>query len=80
MTSDALQALLGWSLVINYGFLMLWFLFFTLGQQWMLALHRQWFKLTVEQFDAANELCVGFYKIGIILLNLRPYVALKFFI
>jgi hypothetical protein len=40
-----------WCAVINYGILLVWFLFFTLAHDWMYQFHGRWFHLSVEQFD-----------------------------
>ena len=39
-------------------------------------LNKRWFRLGVEHFDAINFAGIAFYKIGIILLNLVPLIAL----
>jgi hypothetical protein len=65
-----------WCAVINYGVLLCWFLFFVLAHDWMLRLHGRWFRIPVEQFDAIHYATMAIYKIGIILFNLVPYVAL----
>lgn len=40
-------------------------------------MHRRWFNLSVETFDAIHYGGLAVYKIGIILLNLVPLVALS---
>jgi len=80
MTHELMQAFLGWCFAVNYGVLFVWFLCFTLGHDWLFALHSRWFKLSVELFDAINYLCMGFYKLSIILFNLTPYLVLKYLI
>jgi hypothetical protein len=37
----------------------------------------KWFKLTVERFDAIHYAGMAFFKIGIFLLNIVPYLALR---
>ena len=63
--------------VINYGLLLIWFLFFTLAHDWSYRITGRWFRLSVEQFDAMNYIGMALFKIGIILFNLVPYVALR---
>jgi uncharacterized protein DUF6868 len=65
-----------WCAVINYGILLVWFLFFMLAHDWMYQFHGRWFHLSVEQFDMLHYAGMSIYKIGIILLNLVPYIAL----
>ena len=62
--------------IINYGILLVWFLFFILAHDWMYQLHGGWFHLSVEQFDVLHYAGMAIFKIGIILLNLVPYIAL----
>jgi hypothetical protein len=38
--------------------------------------HGRWFRLSVEQFDMLHYAGMSIFKIGIILLNLVPYIAL----
>jgi uncharacterized protein DUF6868 len=52
----------------NYGVLLVWFLVFRLAHDWIYRLHGQWFPMPVEQFNAL--------RIGVLLFNLVPYVAL----
>ena len=77
MTLETIRDALGWCAVINIGILMLWFLFFAFAHDWMFRLHSRWFKLTVEQFDAIHYLGMAVFKIGFLLLNLVPYLALR---
>ena len=72
-----LRDVLLWCAVINYGILLVWFLLFILAHDWMHRLHGRWFRLSVEQFDALHYAGMGIFKLGIILLNLVPYIALR---
>ena len=71
------RAFLLWCTVINYGVLLVWWLFFLLAHDWMYGLHGLWFHLPVEQFDALHYAGMALYKIGILLFNLVPYLALR---
>jgi hypothetical protein len=62
--------------VINYGILLVWFLFFVLAHDWMYLMHGRWFRLSVEQFDVLHYAGMSIFKLGILLLNLVPYIAL----
>jgi hypothetical protein len=77
MSIDTLRNALLWCALINYGVLFVWFLFFIFAHDWMHRLHARWFRLSVEQFDALHYAGMAVYKIGIILFNLVPYVALR---
>jgi hypothetical protein len=66
-----------WCAVINYGILLVWFLFFILAHDWMYLFHGRWFRLSVEQFDMLHYGAMAIFKLGIIMLNLVPCIALR---
>jgi len=76
MSLEVLRSFLLWSTVINYGILLVWFLFFTFARDWIQRFHGRWFRLSGEQFDALHYAGMSVYKIGILLFSLVPYVAL----
>jgi hypothetical protein len=73
---EVVRKTLLWCAAINYGILLVWFLFFILAHDWLFLLHSQWFRLTVEQFDTLHYAGMSIYKLGILLLNIVPYFAL----
>lgn len=73
MARDALL----WCAIINYGVLVVWWLFFLLAHEWMYGLHGRWFHLSVDQFDTVHYAGMALYKIGILLFILVPYIALR---
>jgi len=77
MTTDRIREVLLWCLGLNYAVLLLWFGAFVLAHDGMYRLHRRWFTLSVETFDAVHYAGLAAYKIGILLLNLVPLVALS---
>jgi hypothetical protein len=77
MSIDVVRNALLWSTVINYLVLVVWFLLYVLTHQWLYRLCARWFHLTAEQFDAINFACITLYKVGILLFNLGPYIALR---
>ena len=77
MSIAIVRKVLLWCAVINYGVLLVWFLFFLLARDWMYGLHSQWFHLSREQFDALHYVGMALYKIGILLFNLVPYITLR---
>lgn len=76
MTINLLKDLLLWSLLINYGLLLLWVGLFTFAHGWLFGLHGRWFRLSEEAFNMVHYAAMAFFKLAIIVLNLTPLVAL----
>ena len=76
MDLDAIKEFLLYSLAFNYAILILWFGVFSLAHDWMYRLHSRWFNLSAQSFDALHYAAMAVYKIGIIMLNITPLVAL----
>jgi hypothetical protein len=74
---DVLRNVLLWCTVVNYVALLLWVLLYLLPHEWLYRLWVRWFRLTPEQFDAINFAGITLYKVGILLFNLVPYIALR---
>ena len=77
MSAESAQDFLLWCIVVNYGILLLWFLVFWFGHDWIFKLHSRWFQMSKERFDSIHYACMAVYKVGILLFNLGPYVALR---
>ena len=77
MSVDIVRNFLLWCTVINYVLLVIWFLLYVLPHEWLYRIWGRWFRLTAEQFDAVNFAGIAFYKLGILLFNLVPYLALR---
>ena len=77
MSIDMLRDAFLWCAVINYGVLLVWFLFFIMGRGFMHRLHSRWFQLSRQQFDIVHYAGMAIFKLGIILLNVVPYIALR---
>ena len=77
MYVEMVSDFLFWCAVANYAILLIWFAGFTLAHDEIYRLHSKWFRLTREQFDALNYALMGFFKIGILLLNVAPCIALR---
>ena len=78
MNSDFLFRFLLCSLAINYAILLTWFVAFVAARNWLRALHGRWFRLSDPAFDAIHYGGMAVYKIGILLFNLVPLLALHF--
>ncbi|WPU54966.1 hypothetical protein SQW19_11475 [Stenotrophomonas acidaminiphila] len=76
MDSDFLCRFLLWSLAFNYAVLLAWFLAFVTARDALRRLHGRWFALPDASFDAIHYGGMAAYKIGILLFNLAPLVAL----
>lgn len=76
MDLETLRTVLLWCTLLNYGVLLLWFMVLKLARPWLRQLHGRWFSLSEAQFDAIHYGLMGVYKLGILLLNLIPCVAL----
>jgi hypothetical protein len=75
VTTNEIKHILLWCVGLNYAVLFIWFGVFVFAHDWMFRLHVRWFKLSVETFDAMHYAGLSVYKIGIILLNLVPLMA-----
>jgi hypothetical protein len=76
MNDDLWSRFLLSSLLINYIILMIWFLAFIFARNWMKQVHGKWFQLSDTTFDAIHYGGMAIYKIGILLLNLVPFLFL----
>ncbi|WP_425919212.1 DUF6868 family protein [Acinetobacter sp. TSRC1-2] len=66
------------SVLINYIILMIWFLAIIFARDWIKQVHGKWFNLSDATFDAIHYGGMAIYKIGILLFNLVPLIALYF--
>jgi hypothetical protein len=76
MSMEMVRSALLWCTVVNYALLLIWFLLYVLARGWLYRIWGRWFHLTAEQFDALNFGGILLHKLGIILFNLAPLVAL----
>lgn len=76
MTANEIKEFLLWCIGINYGILCLWFGAFWVSHDQIYRLHNRWFKLSIETFDAIHYSGMAIYKVGVLLFNVAPLVAL----
>jgi uncharacterized protein DUF6868 len=76
MSVELVRSFLMWCTIINYGILLVWFLVFSRAHDWIHRFHGRWFRLSSDQFDALNYAGTSMFKIGIMLFNLVPCIAL----
>lgn len=77
MTLESVRAVLAWCTVINLVLFIWWFLFFALAHDWMYRFHGKWFKISAEKFDTLHYAGMALFKMGILLFNLVPYLAMR---
>jgi hypothetical protein len=77
MSTEVARNFLLWATVIDYGTMMIWLLCFVFAHDWMYDIHGRWFRLSRDQFDALHYGGMSVFKIGIILFNLVPLLALS---
>lgn len=76
MSLDLAQSFFGWCTVFDYAFLLVWYVGFVLAHDVVYRLHRRWFALTEERFDAIHYAGMAIFKVGTVLFALVPWLAL----
>lgn len=76
MGIQVLKAFLGWCLVINFGVLLVWLLFLTLGRDFVRSRHRRWFDIPKPAFEQMQYAGMALYKMATLMFNAVPYIAL----
>lgn len=77
MSVDTIKDVLLWCAIVNYGLVLAWFLPIALARERLYGLWGRWFRLSAEQFDALSFSGMAIYKVGILLFNVVPYIALS---
>ncbi len=78
MNIETIRDALLYCTVMNFALLALWGLLYQLPHEWWYRAVGRIFRLSAAQFDTVNYAGIVFYKIGILLFNLIPYLALRF--
>ena len=76
MSVEWVRNVLFWCMVLNVVILWTWLLAFVLAHDSMHRVHGRWFHLSREHFDALHYGGMAIYKVGIILFNVVPWIAL----
>lgn len=76
MSAIEIERVLLYSALMNYAILFIWFGAFVFIHEWMYRLHTRWFKISTESFDAVHYGAMAVYKLGILLFNLMPMIAI----
>jgi hypothetical protein len=74
---DPLLDFLFWSAVINLVLLLVSFLAFTLGRDFVYKFHGKWYDIRKDEFNAIIYSGMLFYKICILFFNIVPYIVLR---
>jgi len=76
MSIQLLRQFLLTCFIINYSLLIIWFLIIVFAREWFYGLSRRWFHVSNEQIELANYVLISLYKLGILLFNVIPWIAL----
>jgi len=76
MDLELARSFLLWCTVLNVGFALLWFLLLVFLRDWVHRVHGRWFSMSREQFDRIHYTALVRYRLGILLFNLVPLIAL----
>ena len=76
-TIDFIAAILGWSMVFNYGLLLVWMMFLMSARLWTYQLHNRWFNISDQEFGVAHYRGMMQFKLAILLFNMAPYLAIR---
>ena len=68
---------LGWCGVINVGLLLSWAMIFAFAPGMVFRTHGKWYKLAEERMSEIHYSGMLFFKLGIFLFNIVPYLALR---
>ena len=74
---ETLRSMLAWCTLINFVILLIWGILLRWTHDWVYGIHGRWFRMSVERFDAIHYGAVTAFKMGVILFNLVPYIALR---
>jgi hypothetical protein len=77
MTVETLRHFFAWCAVINFAMLMLWFFLYLAAHSWMTGLAQRFFNMSAEKYDSMSCKGMLFYKLGIFMFNIAPYLALR---
>ncbi len=65
-----------WCTIINYAILIIWFAALLFAGNFLFRLYSRWFELTRVQVNLMMYGAMALYKMGVLLLNAVPLIAL----
>ena len=77
MSIENVLAVLGWSMVINFGILFVWVLAMKLMPDLTYRTQTLVTSISREEFDRVMYTMMGHYKIAMLVTHFGPYVALR---
>jgi len=77
MTVHDVLAVLGWSMLINFGILLVWGLSMILAPDFTYRLQSLVTSISREDFDRVMYTLMGQYKLALLLTHFGPYVAIR---
>ena len=77
MNLEIVQSVLGWSALINYLLLTIWFVVYWCCAERIYQLHSRWFTLSREQFAGIHYAGMAILKIQTFMLFLAPWLAMS---
>jgi len=77
MSLEILRTFFMWCSIINYSVLILWFVLFAFAYDGLKGFSEVLFRRRIEHFDAIHVLAMAFFKGGVILFNVVPWIALS---
>lgn len=66
-----------WSFLMGVALLMIWFLFFAFGVEWVYSVQSRWFDMGKSSFYIINYCGMGLLKLSLIVFFLFPYLAIR---
>ena len=79
MDIETLRSFLAWCSTFNLILLILWWLGFAVGGDWIRSMHGKWFELSRESIDKIHYAGMAFFKMLVLMFNVVPYLVLRFF-
>jgi len=74
---ETLAKILIRSFLLGLAFLLIWFLFYLFGPNWMDKINAKWFDIGKRDFHLINYYGMGFVKLSILVGFFFPYLSLR---
>ena len=71
------SSILGRSILIAWGILLYWFVAIAVAGDTVYKWHSKFYKISREDFEKVNYLCMGIFKIMITVVYICPYLAIR---